>query len=272
MNNIEIQTSQNINIEYQTASIADRIYAVLIDIVVMLAYLFVAYTIVNAISDQFKELLSIGGLDVNTVDLIIMTPVLFYHLITELTMNGQSVGKLLMKIKVANIEGGQPTLGAYLIRWLFRNVEANPILYFTGVYLLFENGIFGILLAFSGTIAIIVMVVNARGQRIGDILANTTVIKLKKNLGVHELDYVTVGQDYEPVFPQASQLKESDVQLIMEIMKENDQIYNVEVNERLADKIKEMLQVRTGMPPRKFLKTILKDYYHYYLNTASVGL
>jgi len=38
-------------------------------------------------------------------------------------MNGQSVGKRAMNIRVINLDGTQPTLGAYLMRWLFRLVD-----------------------------------------------------------------------------------------------------------------------------------------------------
>lgn len=39
-------------------------------------------------------------------------------------MDGKSVGKNVMKVKVVRIDGGQPTLGQYLLRWLIRPLDS----------------------------------------------------------------------------------------------------------------------------------------------------
>src|SRR5512145_3290094 len=146
MENIDIQTSQNVAIEQPVASVGERIAATLIDLVFVFTY-----CIIVASLGSFKET------PVGTM--VFMIPALFYHLVSESVMNGQSWGKKIMKIKVVKIDGTHPIFGPYLIRWIFRLVD---------VLFLF------------GAISTIVIIVNGKGQRLGDIAANTTVIRIKE--------------------------------------------------------------------------------------------
>ena len=71
-------------------------------------------------------------------------------------MNGQSVGKRILKIKVISLDGSQPSIGQYFIRWLFRLVD------------------FALTAQVGGLICV---AVSKNKQRIGDIVAGTTLIK-----------------------------------------------------------------------------------------------
>ena len=87
---------------------------------------------------------------------VFFLPVVFYDLISEILLDGQSVGKKVMGIKVVSLNGAQPSLGQYLLRWVFRIVDFS----------------------FSGSLVAVIMVaVTEKKQRLGDMLAGTTWLK-----------------------------------------------------------------------------------------------
>ena len=149
MDNISIHTTQNVDIEYQLASIGDRILATLLDYLLFLAYfLFAALT-------KWELFDSIAIMS------ILVLPILFYDLICEVLFQGKSFGKMIMKIKVVMLDGTQANFGAYLLRWLLRIIDMR---------------------LFGGALALIAILINGKGQRIGDMAAGTTVIKMKQKV------------------------------------------------------------------------------------------
>ncbi len=112
---VKLDTGFNIEVEFAISPFHRRFFAYIIDAVIMIAYgILMSRLLVPVIRD--KE-----GLE--WVYLLASCPVAFYFLISEVTMNGQSVGKKVMAIKVITEDGGQPTISQYFIRWIFRMVD-----------------------------------------------------------------------------------------------------------------------------------------------------
>src|SRR5438552_18977269 len=94
----------------------------MIDFIILLAY----YLIINNMLDKLAANHSPADNDMpfiynlSAVYLLLFVPIFTYHLVCELAMNGQSIGKKLMGIKVIGEHGGRPALHQYLIRWLTR--------------------------------------------------------------------------------------------------------------------------------------------------------
>ena len=82
----------------------------------------------------------------------------FYHLAFEVLNNGQSPGKRIMNIKVVTLHGRTPKAQDYFLRWIFRLLEITGCL---------------------GVVAILYISSTEKNQRIGDLLAQTTVVKLR---------------------------------------------------------------------------------------------
>jgi uncharacterized RDD family membrane protein YckC len=230
MQTVRIQTAQNVFIEYQPASIGDRILAALIDYVTLYSYI-----ILGA--------LLLGAMEVNQVWIYIVVlgiPFLFYDLVLEITLDGQTIGKKARNIKVVKLDGTQPTIASYLLRWLIRPVDVF----------------------FSGAVAIIVISLNGKGQRLGDLAAGTSVVSLNRRVGLSETILPQVQENYQPVYPQVMSLTDTDVALIKEALyvHKNSDSPDYRLLEMLANKIKTVLNVESNMPPMAFLHTILKDY------------
>ena len=90
--------------------------------------------------------------------IIFALPYVFYTLILESVFEGQTVGKKLLKIKVVKIDGYQATFADYLIRWFMRIID---------MWLLYC------------VVALISVASSKKGQRLGDMVAGTSVITLK---------------------------------------------------------------------------------------------
>ncbi len=229
MGNIAIQTSQNIAIEQPVASVGERIAAAVIDYAILAGYSFLMI-IIGTMMQSPKFMI------------IMLTPLMFYHLMSELAMNGQSWGKKIMKIRVVKADGTQPRFLTYFIRWVFRLIDVTFLF---------------------GSIATITIILNGRGQRLGDIAANTTIIREKKSKMGDTL-FVRLPEDYELKFPQADKLGDDDMYTVKEVIRYLKKTGRSMEAMRLADKTKKALENKMGidasMRSENFLYTILRDY------------
>ncbi|MBT8264498.1 MAG: RDD family protein [Muriicola sp.] len=230
MQSVNIQTAQNVNISYEAASVGDRIIAFLIDAIVRIMY-----------SLGIVEILSRIGIDNSTaILLIVLLPSFLYYLWMEIFFNGQSLGKMALNLKVVMLDGTQPTIGAYLIRWLIRIIDIT---------------------LFTGGVAVLTIIINGKGQRIGDIAASTTVVKLQGKVSVkrHEL-LKKMPESYQVTFDNAAQLTDTDVAVILEALNTYKVYANRTPVETVAQKVKNLLEIESDLPSVKFLYTIVRDY------------
>ena len=111
---IRIQTAQNVEIEYEIAGIGYRLPAALIDLAVFLGYYALIYITfaVFSFNVDLPEWLMFALL-------LPPVPLLLYPLLCEIFMRGQTIGKKAMNLKVVRIDGGEPSIGSYILRWLF---------------------------------------------------------------------------------------------------------------------------------------------------------
>ncbi|MEP2773360.1 MAG: RDD family protein [Fulvivirga sp.] len=229
MQNVNIRTAQNVGIEYELAGLGARMGAFAIDVAIMIAY-YIALSII----------LSRIGLDSLWMGMLFLLPAMLYHLLCEIFLNGQSIGKKQMNIRVVRLDGSSPTIGGYLLRWLLRPIDIS---------------------LFSGGVAVLAIALSKKGQRLGDMAANTTVIKVAREVKVssHEL-IKNLQEEHKVTFPEARQLSDVEINVIKEALLVNKQHANNKPVFAVADKIKKHLNISSDMPPVKFLYTIVKDY------------
>jgi hypothetical protein len=157
-------------------------------------------------------------------------------------MNGQSPGKKQMNIKVVRMDGTPATIGNYIIRWLLRLFEIDLM---------------------SGAIAMLTIAINGKGQRLGDLAAGTTVVKLVEQRDVSAKEVFTVAEEqYVPTYPQVVQLTDQDIELIQQALEVNRSTGNYQPVLAIVDKVQAKLGIQTDLPPVKFLYTLIKDYGH----------
>lgn len=235
MTTIGFQTTQNVFVEYPAATIGDRILASLLDRLIFFVYIIATSLIIVQGFELEDESLGIAML-------IFMLPAFFYSLLFELFLNGQTPGKIALQIKVMRMDGREPTLGNYLVRWLLRIVD---------VWLM------------GGVIGLIIIASNGQGQRLGDLAAGTTVIRLKRRTPASQTfvaDKFVERPEYTPVISQVTMLNDKHAAIIREVLYNYQNEHNYDVVDRLDKKLRSMLNIDPDMPPLDFLRTIYKDY------------
>jgi uncharacterized RDD family membrane protein YckC len=234
MNTIKITTSQNIELEYDLASLGERIAGRIFDTLIIGAYVLLLFYLFSPYRyDSFRSL------QVLTIVLSLL-PIIFYDLLSELLMNGQSVGKRIMKIKVISLDGGRASFGQYVIRWLFRLVD------FT-----LTNSI----------CALVCVAASQNKQRVGDMVAGTALIKTNPRTALLQTLYVPVKENnYRVSFPEVTNLADKDMQLVKEVILSVAKSGNTLVALKAADKIKQILQINSNLEPLYFLEVLMADY------------
>ena len=230
MDRITINTTQNVHIDYEAAGIGDRSIAAILDVFILLAYVFSVSMVLDEASSWVLYAL-------------IALPYFIYFLIAEIFFNGQTLGKKMRGIKVSRLDGTPPRLADYVIRWLFRLIEID--------------------LTF-GMVALVTLFVRGRGQRLGDMAAGTTVVKIRPAVDLKDTLYTEIEADYLPAFPQVSQLSVKDISLTKEVVASlkagASQKKMIEVGDKMKATLERKMAVSSELPALEFLQTVIKDY------------
>ena len=172
MSIIQIPTNFNIDIEFEIAEFHKRLLAYLIDLVILILYLVgMIYILVGSLRLEEDY--------IGMLILVVMVPLLFYSLLTELWMNGQTIGKKILRIRVISLDGGEANLAQYLTRWFLRFYEWGFIMFF----FFYGSLSLGFMILFIGGIAsVIIISVTPKNQRLGDWAAGTVVVNTRSAL------------------------------------------------------------------------------------------
>jgi uncharacterized RDD family membrane protein YckC len=243
MTQIAINTTQNVQINFTAAGVGDRILAYLLDLLIKIAYGIVIYGIFFYLLGINNYLDSTDQWSMMATILVFALPIIFYTIVLESIFEGQTVGKKLLKIKVVKIDGYQATFAEYLIRWFMRIIDIS---------------------LFNGIIALIVVSSSKNGQRLGDMVAGTSVITLKNNITISSTILEDIGNEYVPIYPLVIKLSDNDVRIIKEAFLKAQAKNDYET----IDKIKAKIETVTGIKNQSgrhedFIRTILKDYNYY---------
>ena len=237
MRTIEVTTTQNVTIEYELADVRHRIFAFAIDYIIIMLLLFIASIITNIVSVWLYS---------TYLSWFVQLPIfLFYSLVSEFFGNGQSWGKRALGIRVVKINGTKCSAGDYLIRWAFRMVD---------IYLS------------AGSVASLLISSTERAQRLGDIAANTAVVRVRPSriLRLKDIMNISTTQTHVPQYLAVKQMKESEMLIVKSVLERAKKYPNKAHEEAiidLAEILKERLNVSEKITnPKSFVKTVLNDY------------
>ena len=237
MDSFQIETAQNVSIQQQVAGIGDRILGYLIDLLILGAYWIASI-----------YLLSAFGLDSNTNGsiniyfMLIGIPSFLYFLLLESFWDGRTPGKAALGLRVVKIDGSKPGFGSYFVRWLMRTIDITLT---------------------SGGVAVFTILLNGKGQRLGDIAAGTTVITERKKVQLSHTILETIEEDYVPKYPQVTVFTDADMQKIKTIYAEARRFGKHNVILKLSQKLATTMQVTPEETPFNFVDRVLKDYNYY---------
>lgn len=243
---IEITTTQNVTIEYDLAKFRERSLAWLLDIVAI----FIISVLINLASLYLIGSIAAGWLSGDVVwafmILIQLTVFFLYHMLFESWNMGQTPGKIVMGIKVVRLDGKAPEWSDVLLRATLHWVDS-----------LFSLGVIGTLLIKT----------TLKSQRLGDIAANTTVIKIQAStyyFRLRDILNISTLENYQPVYPQVRNLSERDMIFIKNVLTRVQKYPNTaheNIVENLVTHLLPVLHIKQQPLNRiEFLKTLLRDY------------
>jgi hypothetical protein len=165
-----------------------------------------------------------------------------------------------LSVRVISLDGGEPTLGQYIIRWISKVFEW-PFLF--GYVFFSADNVIGTLLftCLLGIAVVITITVSPKNQRLGDLAAGTVVVDTKTDLSVDDTIFMAVSdKEYVPMFPQVMRLTDNDINTIKNVLSQAKKRNNHDVSTRVEYKIKEVLQIQSRLSSVDFLEKLLEDY------------
>jgi hypothetical protein len=177
--------------------------------------------------------------DVWIWSVFVVIPAFSFGFICELLMNGQTPGKRIMELQVINLDGTRSGPVQFGIRWVCGLID-----------FIFLFGVLATILIGSG----------GKGQRLGDMVAGTYVIK---STGENRVSgNIQVYRGYTPVFPQVVHLDRYYMELINRALDASRDHNNQAPALMVMEKLKSLLEVSTEMPAGLFLTTLRDDFNH----------
>src|SRR6056297_3614599 len=228
MEQFQIETAQNISIDQNTAHLGDRMLAFIIDTLVIVIYYVLMIWLLLALDvthgDQWAIFMVVG------------LPAFLYYLLFETFMDGKTIGKHLMKIRVVKLDGTKPGFSRYFIRWILRILDV---------------------LLSSGGVAVFTILIRGKGQRVGDIAAGTTVISEKRKVFLKDTLLRDVPENYTPKFPQVTVFKDSEMQTIKNLFDNAKRNGNHRVILSLSNRIKKVTDITSDLQPMEFVDIVI---------------
>ncbi|NDV44929.1 RDD family protein [Flagellimonas sediminis] len=237
MGNLQINTTQNVNLDYKIVGLGERIVAFLIDGLILYMYTYLVSVISNIIGFIYEDTWTQRGLAA-----LIFLPAMFYSLLMHSLFNGQTVGKMLMKMRVVRLDGTPVHWSNLLVRWMLRLVD---------------------IWIFLGSIGILSILFSDKRQRVGDAAAGTVVISTKKKTKVTHTILEEVEEEYVPQFTNVTLLTDKDVRLIKETYLIAKKSGDFKTLTALRVKVESILKTNSSLYDLPYLDTVLKDYNFY---------
>lgn len=262
MAKLNVLTPFNIELEFDIASLGRRALAYFIDIMVGVVYVLLLHLTILETAIEIE-----GLFDVSQFFLVIL-PLFFYHFFSEMLMNGQSLGKKIIGIRVVNKNGNAAGISQYLLRWILSlpNIMFVPVV----GYLIWVSPWLGFI-----TIGILALpdaisyAVTKSGQRIGDLAANTVVVNTRHSIDIEQTIFREVSLDtgYQPKYPQVMRLTDKDINSLRNLLKQKRTKDLDTYTYRVAERIETVLKISNDSADQyHFFEELLTDY-NYYVQT-----
>lgn len=248
MAEIQITTTQNVTINFRAAEAGERILAFFIDSLVKLSYIGVLiYFLVKLEKNGGSTVLPAYAKDpwsFMAVIILLGIPVIFYTITLEILLQGQTLGKKLVKIKVVKIDGYRAGFLDFFIRWIMRLVDISLA---------------------SGVIALVSIGSSKKHQRLGGMASGTAVITLKNKVTINHTILQEIASDYKPIYASVIKLSDNDVRIVKEnflrAKKSNDHKTLLIIKEKITGVIGE--EPHPDITAENFISRVLKDYNYY---------
>lgn len=235
---VTIHTTQNVRIDYETASLGLRIGAFTVDAIIVVA----SYFVILFVLDQASV-----ATDYNVVLMGVIFYCILYFFFSEMLTRGQTAGKAILGLRVMRLDGRELTPADYLTRAIF----LLPDVLFT-----------------VGILAVLLVTTSGQNQRLGDIVARTVVIATNNRGGVALEDILTIRnrEEHQARFPAVQRMTDEDMLLVKQCILRYRRYQNAAHRRALATlsaRMIELLEIdpaEVELSEEAFLEALLLDY------------
>lgn len=251
---MEVVSPESVSIEYELAGAGSRFIACFWDTLIQFVLLVTSIIVLTSISKGNLNFLNHG--DINPLHsvagalLILYISLIFtgYYIFFEAIWNGQTPGKRLAGLRVRRDGGYGIGFIEAVVRNLLRIIDFLPSSYALGC---------------------VVMMMNARGKRIGDYVAGTVVVKERRKAsdrtGARERPVTGVGSD-PSLAAAVHRLNGREVAVIREFLQRSPSL-DSDRADPIAYKLYDAFAGRLDLPARTgrfdtyhMLETIVSEY------------
>ena len=114
-----------------------------------------------------------------------------------------------------------------------------------------------------GGVAVVTILLNGKGQRLGDIAGGTTVISEKKKVNIENTLTVDLPENYQPKYPQVTVLNDMDIQEVKNIYQQARREGQHHIILSLSGKLADLMDVQVDERPMEFVQRVINDYNYY---------
>ena len=255
---VSLETPESVELEFKLAGIGNRIYALVIDYIVLgliLIVILIAWIILLLLLEDFLNFSDRVYLWLRAIQvLIIFTIYVGYFIFFEVVWQGQTPGKRRVKIRVIGDHGRQISLQQSTLRALLRPVDD---MFFLGFFLI---------------------IVTKKEKRFGDWLAGTIVVQEEQMIN-SETEALSLSPQAESLAnilvkeAQISRLIPEDFALIKRYLQRRNEMIpqaKIEVSSRLAQRLKEIIaleKIPAEVTPSLFIEAIYVAYQKSIINS-----
>ena len=269
MKTLQIKTAQNVNINFTLANVGQRLMAFVVDNIIKFGYFYflVYFFDFSLITESVEN----DGWSLKAINVLFFLPITFYTLYSEILMNGQTLGKKVLNIRVINIDGFKPSTTDYIIRWFLRIVDFNlATLIFIYMISLGYSNLYTLLMAIfivGKIVGFMLIILTKKNQRFGDIIADTIVVYEKDEVKFSETILEHITDTYKPTYANVIKLSDNDARIIKETFLNAKKFKDYKTLIKLRSKIQEVTNIQSKhKSDLEFIDTVLKDYNYYTQN------
>jgi uncharacterized RDD family membrane protein YckC len=227
-------------IDFEAASVFQRIGAYILDTIILSVYLFIAM-----MSIQFDDLFTDFGTWMFMTLLLVKLPWILYQPVMEYITGGQTIGKMVVGIRVLKLNGHRVGFKEVMTRWFFR-----------GDFLWISANYYILLLPFMNIIDTFICGLSINNQRIGDSLAGTIVVKSKSTQSYSLNDVLKIQTNENFTDEDMIYIKNC----IQQLKRHKNKDLEVLISKIATESARLMGLEQAPKEHTKFLETLLNEY------------
>jgi uncharacterized RDD family membrane protein YckC len=156
---LDVATPERVSLRLPVAGLGFRSLAYLIDALLIFLFWVVLYFVTSLLANVAEEFQALSSVGRSVLAFAVFAAQWCYWTVCEIAMNGQTVGKRVMHIRVVRLDGSPVTPIDSALRNLIRFVDFLPLAYSVGL---------------------VTMLFNKDNRRLGDLVAGTVLVRDEK--------------------------------------------------------------------------------------------